>query len=321
MLDISYKPEKRRFGPDDIFFADGNLEFTRKDKIVDDDIDFIIDSIGAVNLGQFTCNVKGCLQKFDTPMQFNRHFDMLHRFCCQYCQRHFPSNHLLSLHLQENHDTYFEMQKEKGLSVYQCMLESCKEKFISEEARKNHLVKVHKYPANFRFSVVKRKHGKYQESKKKESLRKKTRNKTGINSTGINEEDISNAENVVMHVDSDSNIQQKIVFDEESKGKNRNINGNNEINDALMEDSNNLGRKKKYDTKKKKKNAKEGSENVPTVAMTEMETEFVDSSVGRGEVKMDVENNCQTDHKRRIPKSISFGRGVQKGFSRTRATK
>ena len=162
---LSGFPVKIHRQPDDPFFKDGNQIFCYHEKTVNNDIDFLVDSITAVHIDEFKCSVKGCLETFTNPMQYNRHYDMLHKFRCQTCSRSFSNNHLLSTHISENHDMFFRAQKEKGIAVYHCLIETCGRTFKAMETRRRHLVEKHKYPADFRFNTAKRNHQKYQNSK------------------------------------------------------------------------------------------------------------------------------------------------------------
>ena len=162
---LSGFPVKIHRPPDDPFFEDGNQIFCYHEKTVNNDIDFLVDSITAVHIDEFKCSVKGCLETFTNPMQYNRHYDMLHKFRCETCSRSFSNNHLLSTHISENHDMFFRAQKEKGIAVYHCLIETCGRTFKAMETRRRHLVEKHKYPADFRFNAAKRNHQKYQYSK------------------------------------------------------------------------------------------------------------------------------------------------------------
>ncbi|XP_061468664.1 zinc finger protein 511 isoform X2 [Rhineura floridana] len=99
---------------------------------------------------EFSCHVPGCRQVFGTLESFEHHYNLLHRSVCSSCRRSFPSAHLLELHVLEWHDSLFQLMAEKH-SMYQCLVESCLEKFQSRKDRKEHLVKVHCYPSDFRF--------------------------------------------------------------------------------------------------------------------------------------------------------------------------
>ncbi|XP_053440447.1 zinc finger protein 511 isoform X3 [Nycticebus coucang] len=65
-------------------------------------------------------------------------------------RRAFPSGHLLDAHILEWHDSLFQILSERQ-DMYQCLVEGCTEKFKTSKARKDHLVKLHLYPADFRF--------------------------------------------------------------------------------------------------------------------------------------------------------------------------
>jgi len=159
-----YQPIKRQYFTEDGFFKDGNCEY--QCGYVDDDMDFIIDSMNAIHIEEFQCSVKGCNEKFENPLHYNRHFDIMHKFRCEDCSKNFPSNYLLGLHIDETHDSFFKTRLENGESVYRCLLQTCDKTFNNEGVRKSHLISSHKYPADFRFNVIKRQHKKYQEKKK-----------------------------------------------------------------------------------------------------------------------------------------------------------
>ncbi|XP_066924365.1 zinc finger protein 511-like [Clytia hemisphaerica] len=159
-------PLRRHKLPTDPFFDDGNQIFSFHEKTVNSDIDFLVDSISAVHIEEFECSVKGCRETFTDPMQYNRHYDMLHRYSCETCHRNFSSNHLLSLHISESHDAFFKAQRDKGIAVFHCLIESCGRSFKAVETRRRHLVEKHKYPPDFRFNMARRPHQKYQKNKK-----------------------------------------------------------------------------------------------------------------------------------------------------------
>ncbi|KAM9379740.1 zinc finger protein 511 [Phaethornis superciliosus] len=106
-------------------------------------------------VSEFSCHISGCCQVFDTLEGFEHHYNTLHRNVCSYCKRSFPSGHLLDIHILEWHDSLFQIMAEKQ-NMYKCLVESCTEKFKSSKDRKDHLVTIHLYPANFRFDKPKK---------------------------------------------------------------------------------------------------------------------------------------------------------------------
>ncbi|KAL7992834.1 hypothetical protein Chor_017090 [Crotalus horridus] len=99
---------------------------------------------------EFSCQIGGCSQVFNTLESYEHHYNMLHRNVCSSCKRSFPSTHLLDVHILEWHDSLFQIMAEKQ-NMYQCLVESCPEKFKSSKDRKDHLITVHRYPSDFRF--------------------------------------------------------------------------------------------------------------------------------------------------------------------------
>ncbi|XP_072881800.1 zinc finger protein 511 [Hemitrygon akajei] len=106
-------------------------------------------------VSEFCCHITGCSQLFDTLESYEHHYNTLHRNVCSSCKRSFPSSHLLDVHILEWHDSLFQILAAKH-NMYQCLIESCTEKFKTSSDRKNHLIKVHGYPSDFRFDKPKK---------------------------------------------------------------------------------------------------------------------------------------------------------------------
>lgn len=98
------------------------------------------------------CNSKNTI--FNTYDEFEAHILNYHHHICQECTRKLPSEFLLDLHIEENHDPFFEIKKDKGAHVYRCMNGQCKSSFKSKEERKEHMVLQHTYPVNYNFDLV-----------------------------------------------------------------------------------------------------------------------------------------------------------------------
>ncbi|KAJ7419460.1 hypothetical protein BTVI_25174 [Pitangus sulphuratus] len=106
-------------------------------------------------VSEFSCHISGCCQVFDTLEGYEHHYNALHRNVCSFCKRSFPSGNLLDIHILEWHDSLFQIMAEKQ-NMYKCLVEGCPEKFKSSKDRKDHLVTVHLYPADFRFDRPKK---------------------------------------------------------------------------------------------------------------------------------------------------------------------
>lgn len=46
-------------------------------------------------------------------MELELHYNSIHRYTCATCHKSFASAHLLDLHLEETHDSYFAVQAER----------------------------------------------------------------------------------------------------------------------------------------------------------------------------------------------------------------
>ncbi|XP_028914773.1 zinc finger protein 511 isoform X2 [Ornithorhynchus anatinus] len=127
----------------------------------------VITQVGEVierpKVSEFSCPAAGCCQVFDTLEAYEHHYNTLHRNVCSFCKRSFPSGHLLDTHILEWHDALFQILSEKQ-NMYQCLVEGCAEKFKTSRARKDHLVRVHLYPSDFRFDKPKRTKGRIKQT-------------------------------------------------------------------------------------------------------------------------------------------------------------
>ncbi|CAB4024812.1 Zinc finger 511, partial [Paramuricea clavata] len=105
---------------------------------------------------KIVCDLFGCQKIFTSVASYEAHYGSFHRNICLECHRSFPSNFLLDLHILENHDVLFKLMS-NAKYTHRCLVESCPDKFSNDDERKEHLVTVHKYPANFRFNRPTRK--------------------------------------------------------------------------------------------------------------------------------------------------------------------
>ncbi|XP_033320956.2 zinc finger protein 511 lethal (2) k10201 [Megalopta genalis] len=132
----------------DLFFEDSYRVckiFQRKGVIVEDDEELCHDFIK-----QFSCFVTGCDATFKTLVEYEIHYNSSHRYVCAECRKFLPNPRLLDIHLQENHDSFFQVLSEKQ-PMYQCYLSECDVKSKNAIERREHCIKVHKFPKNFRY--------------------------------------------------------------------------------------------------------------------------------------------------------------------------
>ncbi|XP_028401327.1 zinc finger protein 511-like isoform X2 [Dendronephthya gigantea] len=148
----SFSPCKRMYPPGHAFFEDGDIfcsVLSKQIVLPDDPVDL-------EHREEIVCDLIGCHQIFHNVDSYEAHYDSYHRNICLECRRTFPSNFLLELHILENHDVLFKLMS-NAKYTHRCLVENCPDKFSDDAERKEHLVKVHKYPANFRFNRPSRK--------------------------------------------------------------------------------------------------------------------------------------------------------------------
>ena len=73
---------------------------------------------------EFCCQVPGCKATFNQLIDSEFHYASKHTFACSVCRKSLPSFHLLSLHIAENHDSFFNVLSNKKPS-FECLLETC----------------------------------------------------------------------------------------------------------------------------------------------------------------------------------------------------
>ncbi|XP_063604102.1 zinc finger protein 511-like [Penaeus indicus] len=141
----------------DSIFAEGMhvCQPLRKVPCIDlDNEEFLHNKVGVIK-----CSAPRCNKMFDTVAEHAAHQRACHNYVCSLCKQSFPSHHLLDLHLLEVHDSLFQLMAERR-PMYQCLLETCPEKFSNTLERKGHCIRLHKFPADFRYDLNWRKLGK-----------------------------------------------------------------------------------------------------------------------------------------------------------------
>ncbi|KAL6698705.1 hypothetical protein J3F84DRAFT_363705 [Trichoderma pleuroticola] len=86
---------------------------------------------------------------------YETHYHNFHTNRCIECRKNFPTDHLLSIHIEECHDPLARVAREKGEHTYSCFVEGCERKCMTPQKRRLHLIDKHMYPKNFFFAVTK----------------------------------------------------------------------------------------------------------------------------------------------------------------------
>lgn len=155
VLGLSYwKPVRRNFRPDSPFFASGNLEREILAKQIALDITDI-EKQQLVSMEEdgriFFCPIVGCGARLHSVEGFEDHYNARHTASCSVCSRIYPTSRLLSIHVSEAHDSFFQAKVAKGFAMYECLVESCGLKFKTYKGRQQHLVDKHHFPTSFQF--------------------------------------------------------------------------------------------------------------------------------------------------------------------------
>ncbi|KAI0834914.1 hypothetical protein F5Y06DRAFT_277515 [Hypoxylon sp. FL0890] len=92
---------------------------------------------------------------FKTYADYEAHHNRTHTNRCVECGKNFPSEHLLNVHIEECHDVFAAVKRERGERTYSCFVEGCDRKCRTPQKRRSHLIDKHLYPKNYFFAVTK----------------------------------------------------------------------------------------------------------------------------------------------------------------------
>ncbi|CAJ0769447.1 5570_t:CDS:2 [Entrophospora sp. SA101] len=157
-------PIKRRFSPEDPFFSLGNIEarseWLKKHSTLQIEKTQIIkeELHEEFSPKPITCQFPPWCQthpiRFPSVSAYEVHYNTSHRHICNECDKVFPSERWLKLHLTENHDVIIQIKKERGEKIYECFVQGCGKFFSEPKKRRLHLIDKHHYPKKFNFTIV-----------------------------------------------------------------------------------------------------------------------------------------------------------------------
>ncbi|XVE67686.1 hypothetical protein DITRI_Ditri09bG0008300 [Diplodiscus trichospermus] len=146
---------RRRFDPDSPFFSSGNIERELLAKQVALDLSEEernqLEKIVDKDTRDVFCPIVGCGARLTSLEGFEDHYNARHTTSCSVCSRVYPTSRLLSIHVSEVHDSFFQAKVARGYAMYECLVEGCGLKFKSYKGRQQHLVDKHKFPTSFEF--------------------------------------------------------------------------------------------------------------------------------------------------------------------------
>ncbi|KAG6513933.1 zinc finger protein 511-like [Zingiber officinale] len=146
---------RRRFKPDDSFFAAGNIEreLLAKQVALDltEDERYQLQKMEIAEAQLVFCPIAGCAARLNFLEDFEDHYHTRHTASCSVCSRVFPTSRLLNIHVSEAHDSFFQAKVSRGFPMYECLVDRCGVKLKSYKSRQQHLVDKHKFPTSFEF--------------------------------------------------------------------------------------------------------------------------------------------------------------------------
>lgn len=152
---FNFTPQLIHLHKDHELFEDGDIQ---RHMYLQDLYISEADDQPTLSVSEFACHISGCSAVFSTLEEYEHHYNSLHRHVCCSCRRSLPSARLLDIHIQEWHDSLFTILAQRQ-DMYQCLVEGCGQKFSTGKHRKDHLVRIHKYPPDFRFDKTKKDRG------------------------------------------------------------------------------------------------------------------------------------------------------------------
>ncbi|XP_010905507.1 uncharacterized protein [Elaeis guineensis] len=145
----------RRFKPGDPFFAAGDIEreLIAKHVALDltEDERYQLQKMEGGGINTVLCPIVGCGAQLNCLEDFEDHYHARHTASCSVCSRVYPTSRLLSIHVSEAHDSFFQAKVARGFPMYECLVEGCGVKLKCYKSRQQHLVDKHKFPRSFEF--------------------------------------------------------------------------------------------------------------------------------------------------------------------------
>ncbi|KAF2024156.1 hypothetical protein EK21DRAFT_104874 [Setomelanomma holmii] len=91
---------------------------------------------------------------FDSFEAYDVHYQKTHTNRCSECQKNFPDEHFLHLHIAENHDPINAAKRDHGEKTYACLVPDCDRFCSTPQKRRLHCIDKHQFPRNYDFFIV-----------------------------------------------------------------------------------------------------------------------------------------------------------------------
>ncbi|KAF3034755.1 hypothetical protein E8E11_003163 [Didymella keratinophila] len=86
--------------------------------------------------------------------EYDVHYQKMHTNRCSECQKNFPGEHILHLHISENHDPFVAARRERGEQTFACLVPTCDRLCSTAPKRRMHCVDKHQFPKNYDFFII-----------------------------------------------------------------------------------------------------------------------------------------------------------------------
>ncbi|EED13011.1 conserved hypothetical protein [Talaromyces stipitatus ATCC 10500] len=91
---------------------------------------------------------------FSSYDDYEAHYLKFHVNRCSECGKNFPTQHILNIHIEENHDPLILARRDRGEKTFSCFVEGCERKCSTPQKRRRHLIDKHMFPRNYNFFIV-----------------------------------------------------------------------------------------------------------------------------------------------------------------------
>lgn len=68
------------------------------------------------------CPIVGCGAHLSSLEEFEDHYSARHTACCSVCSRVYPTSRLLSIHVSEAHDSFFQAKVARGFDMVMVLI-------------------------------------------------------------------------------------------------------------------------------------------------------------------------------------------------------
>lgn len=119
-----------------------------------------IEELAPVTPQQIQCSYGGCIMNqivFASYAEFESHVQNYHTYICKECHKKFPTDKFLTLHIEENHDPFFQIRKDKGEKTFKCFNydpNGCRKICSDRKKRRLHMIDKHGYPRDYKFNII-----------------------------------------------------------------------------------------------------------------------------------------------------------------------